>query len=445
MKQLTILILCLASVVSQAQQSIPAIRGEINIYFPSTNNKSIQAIRLRETLNDVLDHVDTLNKKKYAKTVATARLINNTNYELVYITDSGKEGWFRYVSGSTASDDGTNTIVTTNGRRYIREVVRATTVDDGFVTNGKLANAPANTLKGNNTGSSAVVQDLTIAQAKTMLAIDQVSNTSDPNKPISTATQTALNTKHPNITIMDESTALGGAGQIVRMKFVGASITGTRDVDTVTVTVSPPVTSVSGRTGDVTLTKNDVGLSDVTNTSDANKPVSTAQQTALNTKQNLVQYRNEGSNVGTSGEITNINVTGVSLNATNSGGNLTLSSDDYAVIVVAVSDEVNTISSGTNLVTYRMPFPMQISSVRASLSTAQTTGSILTVQIKEGGANILSTPLSIDNTEKTSVTAATQPVVSDNTLADDSEIQIDTTQAGTGGVGLKIYLIGKRI
>ena len=278
-----------------------------------------------------------------------------------------------------------------------------------------------------------------------MLAIDQVSNTSDPNKPISIATQTALNTKHPNITIMDESTALGGAGQIVRMKFVGASITGTRDVDTVTVTVSPPVTSVSGRTGDVTLTKNDVGLSNITNTSDENKPVSTAQQTALNTKQNLVQYRNEGSNVGTSGEITNINVTGVSLNATNSGGNLTLSSDDYAVIVVAVSDEVNTISSGTNLVTYRMPFPMQISSVRASLSTAQTTGSILTVQIKEGGANILSTPLSIDNTEKTSVTAATQPVVSDNTLADDSEIQIDTTQAGTGGIGLKIYLIGKRI
>lgn len=44
------------------------------------------------------------------------------------------------------------------------------------------------------------------------------------------------------------------------------------------------VTSVAGRTGDVTLTKSDVGLANVDNTSDANKPVSTAQQTALDGK-----------------------------------------------------------------------------------------------------------------------------------------------------------------
>ena len=45
-----------------------------------------------------------------------------------------------------------------------------------------------------------------------------------------------------------------------------------------------PVQSVAGRTGAVTLAKADVGLSNVDNTSDANKPVSTAQQTALNLK-----------------------------------------------------------------------------------------------------------------------------------------------------------------
>lgn len=44
------------------------------------------------------------------------------------------------------------------------------------------------------------------------------------------------------------------------------------------------VTSVAGRTGAITLTATDVGLGNVTNTSDANKPVSTAQQTALNLK-----------------------------------------------------------------------------------------------------------------------------------------------------------------
>lgn len=41
------------------------------------------------------------------------------------------------------------------------------------------------------------------------------------------------------------------------------------------------VTSVAGKTGAVTLAKGDVGLGNVDNTSDANKPVSTATQTAL--------------------------------------------------------------------------------------------------------------------------------------------------------------------
>lgn len=48
--------------------------------------------------------------------------------------------------------------------------------------------------------------------------------------------------------------------------------------------VTFPVTSVATRTGDVTLAKADVGLGNVDNTSDANKPVSTATQTALNAK-----------------------------------------------------------------------------------------------------------------------------------------------------------------
>ena len=47
---------------------------------------------------------------------------------------------------------------------------------------------------------------------------------------------------------------------------------------------STPVTSVAGKTGAVTLVKGDVGLGNVDNTSDANKPVSTAQQTALDLK-----------------------------------------------------------------------------------------------------------------------------------------------------------------
>jgi len=44
------------------------------------------------------------------------------------------------------------------------------------------------------------------------------------------------------------------------------------------------VSSVAGRTGAITLTKADVGLANVDNTSDLNKPISTATQTALNNK-----------------------------------------------------------------------------------------------------------------------------------------------------------------
>lgn len=51
--------------------------------------------------------------------------------------------------------------------------------------------------------------------------------------------------------------------------------------------LTAPVTSVAGKTGDVSLVKGDVGLGNVDNTPDANKPVSTATQTALNLKADL--------------------------------------------------------------------------------------------------------------------------------------------------------------
>lgn len=50
------------------------------------------------------------------------------------------------------------------------------------------------------------------------------------------------------------------------------------------------VDSVNGYTGVVVLGKSDIGLNNVDNTSDANKPISTATQTALNAKQNSLGY-----------------------------------------------------------------------------------------------------------------------------------------------------------
>lgn len=114
-------------------------------------------------------------------------------------------------------------------------------------------------------------------------------------------------------------------------------------------------------------------------------------------------------------------------------------------IVVACSDESSALTTGTAKVTFRAPHAMLLTSVRASLSTAQASGSIFTVDINESGTTILSTKLTIDNTEKTSVTAATPPVISDTTIADDSEITVDIDQVGDGTAkGLKVTLIGYR-
>ena len=114
-------------------------------------------------------------------------------------------------------------------------------------------------------------------------------------------------------------------------------------------------------------------------------------------------------------------------------------------IQLAASDETTALTTGTAKVTFRMPFAMTLTAVRASLTTAQASGSIFTVDINESGTSILSTKLTIDNTEKTSTTAATAPVISDTALADDAEITIDIDQIGNGtATGLKITLIGTR-
>lgn len=127
------------------------------------------------------------------------------------------------------------------------------------------------------------------------------------------------------------------------------------------------------------------------------------------------------------------------------------SSGDVVVlqsIVAAASDETTALTTGTSKVTFRNPYAtaFHVTAVKASLSTAQATsgaGGLLTVDINEAGVSILSTKLIFDNTEKTTVTAATQPVISDNSIAADAEITVDIDQVGDGTAkGLKVYLVG---
>lgn len=122
---------------------------------------------------------------------------------------------------------------------------------------------------------------------------------------------------------------------------------------------------------------------------------------------------------------------------------LTTAQATAEVIVIPVSDETTDLTTGTAKVTFRMPFAMTLTAVRASLTTVSSSGTP-TVDINEGGTTILSTKLTIDASEKTSTTAATPAVISDTTLADDAEMTIDIDTAGTGAKGLKVSLIGYR-
>lgn len=151
--------------------------------------------------------------------------------------------------------------------------------DDNYVTDAektKLSN-----LSGTNTGDQdlsgyapitrtvgghALSADVVLVKAD--VGLGNVDNTSDANKPVSTATQTALDGKQ---TLDSDLTTIAAIDSTV----AGALVTD--GAGWIKKTYAQLKTALS-------LVKGDVGLGNVDNTSDANKPVSTATQTALDLK-----------------------------------------------------------------------------------------------------------------------------------------------------------------
>ena len=146
---------------------------------------------------------------------------------------------------------------------------------------------------------------------KSDVGLGSVDNTADASKPVSTAQQTALDLK---------------------ANLSGPTFTGTVTIPTLAVT-----TTATG------ITKSMVGLGNVDNTADTAKPVSTAQQTALDLKANLSGATFTGAVSGTSltlsGDLT-VNGTTTTLNST------TMSVDDKNIELGSVASPSDVTADG---------------------------------------------------------------------------------------------------
>ena len=135
-----------------------------------------------------------------------------------------------------------------------------------------------------NTITSVAGRTGAIVLSSSDVGLGNVDNTSDLDKPISTAVQEALDEKVDAV----EGKGLSSNDYTDAEKTKLANIEAGAQVNV--------VTSVAGKTGDVTLAKGDVGLGNVDNTSDVDKPISTAMQAALDEKVDAVEGKGLSAN-----------------------------------------------------------------------------------------------------------------------------------------------------
>ncbi|TNE75559.1 MAG: hypothetical protein EP334_10100 [Gammaproteobacteria bacterium] len=113
--------------------------------------------------------------------------------------------------------------------------------------------------------------------------------------------------------------------------------------------------------------------------------------------------------------------------------------------IVACSDLSTEVTTGTGKGVFFMPYAFVVTEVIGAANSTPT-GSALTMDINEDGVSILSTKITIDDGESTSLTAATPPVISDASIAKGAKVTVDFDGVGStfGGAGVQAIIVGRK-
>lgn len=105
------------------------------------------------------------------------------------------------------------------------------------------------------------------------------------------------------------------------------------------------------------------------------------------------------------------------------------------IMLALTTDPTTAVTSGTDKVSFRLPFAFTLTEVIVSAHAHGTT-STMTVDINDDGVSINGAPISLTTTDKVNQAASTQ------VFADDSIVTVDVDAAGTDVQGVVVYLVG---
>ncbi len=281
-------------------------------------------------------------------------------------------------------------------------------------------------------GVTSAIQDQLNARAttasltKTMVGLANVDNTSDADKPVSTDTQAALDLKADLNSPTFTGTVSGVSKSMVGLGNVDNTADADKPISSATQTAldAKIASSVAASTyapianptftGTVAgVTKAMVGLANVDNTSDANKPVSTATQSALDLKANLAGPTLTGTTT-TSDLVVNGDFT---VNGTNFAASATSITIEDNMLQLAHQNAANTVDLGLvvsyndGLSTNHAGIVRDVSDNKWKLFNGVQTEPSTTVAFTEG----LLDALAVGALEATTVTPSDGVVFSDGT------------------------------